>query len=170
MENKTGAGANNGKAPALAVSNLIKKDELHIHSELIDYGPPPSVRWDEELDDFVASYEEEYIEPKLKQKYTIEQLVAYFYTTCEIERRWQNEKRDRGGFEFLLKQGFALDTILFAIDITAGYKEERDRPIQSALDVSDYLDNAEAIIQERVQALEADPWFRQMLASMSKAG
>lgn len=134
--------------------NLLMRGQFYCHPQLQIAPPPPVI---EILPDgtFKASYEEDpefYLE--IKDKYTIDDLLDYFYSRTGIKPK--SRKRDRGGIEYLLRIA-DLDLILYSIDeASVMYIDTNGQPPRNPLDVQDYFDAGEAILEDRKNTLEME--------------
>lgn len=134
--------------------NLLVRGRFYYHPQLQIAPPPPVVQI---LPDgtFRASYEEDptfYLE--MKEKYTLDDLLDYFYNRVGIKK--QNRKRDRGALEYILKQ-YELDVVLYSIDESAVmYLDTNSSPPKNPLDIEDYVENGEALLEDRKNTLQME--------------
>lgn len=135
-------------------TNLLLRGQFYYHPQLQIAPPPPVVKL---LPDgtFAASYEEDpefYLE--IKEKYTVENLLDYFYQRTGINPK--NRKRDRGSIEYLLRIA-DLDLILYSIDeASVMYMDTNGKPPTNPLDIQDYFDAGEAVLEDRKNTLEME--------------
>jgi hypothetical protein len=134
--------------------NLLLRGKFYYHPQLQITPPPPMI---ELLSDgtFRSSYELDpcfYLE--IKHKYTLDNLVDYFYNRVGINK--QIRKRDRGGFEYLLKF-YELDVILYSIDeASVMYIDTNSNPPRTPLDIEEYMGNGEALLEDRKNTLQTE--------------
>lgn len=100
-------------------NSLIKRNTYYYHSSLHITSKPP--KWNPET----MQVESEPFFMEMKIKYTMQDLLSYFYTKCMIDIDLRDEKRDSGAFEFLftryskITEVETLDFILLLIDEAA---------------------------------------------------
>lgn len=112
-----------------------------IHPELFSNLQAPTLTWiDGEL---VSDYGKD---PTPKTSYTLTDLTRYFYQRTAMAKRKQQQKRDEGGFRYLLERS-ELEVLLFAIDLASATVDQNE--INSALDLQYYLDDAELLYEQK---------------------
>lgn len=135
-------------------TNLLVRGKFYYHPQLQIVPPPPVVKI---LNDgtFIASYEEDptfYLE--MKEKYTLDDLLDYFYERTGIQSK--NRKRDKGSMEYILRLN-ELDIVLYSIDESSVmYMDKNCRPPRNPLDLQDYFEDGEAILEDRKNTLEME--------------
>lgn len=87
--------------------NLLRDGEYYFHAALLDLPPPPVLRQD-------GSWEEEAFRVRIRNVFTANDLVDYFYDKHRVERA-HRRSRDIGAARYLL-QSYTVDELLFAID------------------------------------------------------
>lgn len=100
-------------------NSLLKRDTFYYHNELHITSPAPY--WDFENDRIVSS--RFFLEMKIK--YSINDLIKYFYKKFPIDEKLIDEKKDKGSMEYLINKyrniDFIqpIDFILYLIDEAA---------------------------------------------------
>jgi hypothetical protein len=128
-------------------NNLLEPGRFYFHPAL-QVAPPPPVTV--QLDDgsFKSSYEDEEFFLEIKESFTLEDLVGYFYKVMTVDGSGFKE-RDIGAFKHILKS-YDLDTILYAIDESRFLAEDLGKPApKSPFDIRDYFDAGEAVLEDR---------------------
>ena len=128
-------------------NNLLKPGEFYYHPAL-QVAPPPPVLY--QLDDgtFVSSYDNEEFFLEIKEKFTVEDLVQYFYNIMGLDGEGFRE-RDMGAFKHILRS-YDLDTVLYTIDEARFLSEDLSKPIpKSPFDIRDYIDEGAMVLEER---------------------
>lgn len=95
---------------------------------------------------------------KMKKRYTLDDVLRYYYTLTKASPSENTVKRDEGKMVFLLKE-FDVDEILFAIDITYQDKRKFGKKFTDLFHVQDNMERAKNGIkrkrnQERLLKLE----------------
>jgi hypothetical protein len=129
--------------------NLLEYGRFYYHPALQIAPPPPTVSVNVD-GTFSASYEEDTFYLEIKEKYTVDDLVDRFYKRAGITKQ-RNRTADKGAFKHLLKSN-ELDVILYAID-EAVISDDIPR---SPFDLSDHLDNAELVLEDRMNTLHME--------------
>lgn len=112
--------------------NLIEPNKEYYHYDLYIAPPPAKNYFDPELREFVTECEStDYIQ---KEHYSIDDLLSYFYLTCDIKRC--EKGRDRGAMYHLLSQ-YDLDEILYTIL----YIRDNNCHVKNAIEISRYIDD-----------------------------
>ena len=78
-------------------NSLLKRDTYYYHNSLHITSKPP--RWNAET----LKVESEPFFMEMKIKFTMKDLLDYYYRTCMVDVSLRNEKRDIGAFEHLIK-------------------------------------------------------------------
>jgi len=126
--------------------NLMQPGVFYYHPALQVAPPPPTII---QLPDgsFQSSYEQEEFYLEMKDRFTLDDLVDYFYRKMEITHEFR--ERDKGAFRHLLKS-FDLDTILYTIDEARLVAEDLGKLLpKSPFDLRDYLEYGIAILEDR---------------------
>ncbi len=130
-----------------APSNLIQKDVFYYHDALRDVSPPPRIK---RLPDgtFEKTSSPFYLE--MKRRFTLHDLMEYWYTKMQITPNPHMIKQDEGKFKYLLKV-YDIDEILFAIDEGFGARRSMQRSLLSnAFDLERYVEGGrEAIVLKK---------------------
>lgn len=128
-------------------NNLLQAGQFYYHPALQVAPPPPTVV---QLDDgtFQSSYEVEEFFLEVKESFTCENLVDYFYQVMGQDGQGFKD-RDVGAFKHIMKS-YDLDTILYTIDEARFLAEDLNKPIpRSPFDIRDYFEYGEAVLEER---------------------
>ena len=129
-------------------NNLIQSGNFYYHPALQVAPPPPTVI---QLDDgtFQSSYETETFFLEIKESFTYEDLVNYFYKVMGLEDGQGFKERDIGAFKHILRS-YDLDTVLYTIDEARFQAEDLCKPIpKSPFDIRDYVDEGMAVLEDR---------------------
>lgn len=131
-------------------NSLVKRDTYYYHSSLHITSKPP--KWNPET--LKVEYEPFFMEMRIR--FTIDNLLDYYYKTCAIDVSLRNEKRDVGAFEHLLKTYTnvvedveGLDIVLMLIDEAATNQALLSNPLK----LQEY--EAEVILHCKKFAIEA---------------
>lgn len=128
-------------------NNLLEIGKFYFHPELQIAPPPPTVV---QLDDgsFVSSYESEPFFLEVRETFTMEDLVDYFYKRMGINGVGFKE-RDIGAFKHIMRS-YDLDTILYTIDAAKFFAEDLLKQIpKSPFDIRDFVDQGMEILEGR---------------------
>lgn len=129
--------------------NLLNTDTFYWHPQLritpgapkrtVDYNTGVITRVEEE---------DHYLE--MKASYTLEDLYFYYVKQHDEPETLGEVRKFKGGLKYLLGQ-YSLDTILFMIDASANHIHAEDyRPLNSPLDVVDYIRDAQAALGQKI--------------------
>ena len=128
-------------------NNLIEAGKFYYHPALQVAPPPPTVI---QLDDgtFQSSYDVEEFFLEIKESFTYEDLVAYFYKV--MGQSGEGFKvRDVGAFKHIM-QSNDLDIVLYTIDEARFLAEDLSKPIpKNPFDIRDYMDSGFDVLEER---------------------
>lgn len=94
-------------------NNLIKQDEFYYHQALRIIPPPVRSRIDED-GNIIHDEQEWYLE--MKEEFTLDDLVEYYYNKFNLQERLRNPRRDKGAFKKVLLPKYSVDQLLFIID------------------------------------------------------
>jgi hypothetical protein len=131
-------------------NSLVERDTYYCHHVL--HLVPPAPRFNPHKKTEKAS--SFYLEMRIR--FTIDQLVDYFYDTLMISKDLVDRKRDAGSFKYLLgkysKLGFVqpLDFVLSLIDAVNADKNQI-APVTNVLDIARY----EADVHDRLKRMTA---------------
>lgn len=128
-------------------NNLIQAGKFYYHPALQVAPPPPMVI---QLDDgtFQSSYETEEFFLEIKESFTYENLVEYFYRVMEHDGVSFKE-RDLGAFKHILRS-YDLDVVLYTIDEARFLAEDLTKPIpRSPFDIRDYFEEGMSVLEDR---------------------
>jgi hypothetical protein len=128
-------------------NNLIQAGTFYYHPALQVAPPPPTVI---QLDDgtFESSYETENFFLEIKESFTYDDLVDYFYKVMGNDMQGFKE-RDIGAFKHILKS-YDLDLVLYTIDESRFQSVDLNKPIpKSPFDIRDYFEFGELVLEDR---------------------
>lgn len=130
--------------------SLLKRDTFYYHNSLHIVSKPPS--WNPRTGKQTSS--RFYLEMKIK--YTMMDLIRYFYRTLGVDRALLDEKRDAAAFKYLMDRYKrfepeiqALDFVLALVDY-AKHMDEDETSVTNILDVKRYEAPALELLQNRV--------------------
>jgi hypothetical protein len=92
--------------------NLIDKDKAYVHPDLKILPKPPVIDFDYATGKVTETYDD--TEPRLKDSYTIDDLLSYFYQKCNVTRT--DVDRDRGAMFYVLSRAGSVDIVLCTIE------------------------------------------------------
>jgi hypothetical protein len=123
-------------------NNLMEPDVFYYHNHLREVPPPPRLR----IVDGKAIREEQSFYLQMKTRFTMEDLLSYWYAMNGLKANEHMKKQDEGKFKYLL--GFYnLDELLFGIDVSKSIRAERQKlPLRNAFDLEQYMDEAREYI------------------------
>jgi hypothetical protein len=90
--------------------NLIEPGKQYLHTELKILPDIPKVYYDEDLEEFVTEYDNK--DPQIKERYTLDDIIDYFYAQFHLPRKDIN--RDRAMMYYVLSES-DVDEVLFTI-------------------------------------------------------
>lgn len=127
-------------------NNLLEPEVFYYHNALREVSPPPRLIKNEE-GKFVRQEENFYLE--MKQRFTLKDLLSYWYQQMEIKPNDHMLKQDEGKFKYILGN-YTIDEILFSIDVArVQRKEQRLRLLRNAFDLDKYIDEAREFIRRK---------------------
>lgn len=126
--------------------NLITSSKFYYHPELQLTPPPPTMT---QLDsgEFHRVYEEFYLE--IKEAFTLDDLVHYFYRRVGVLDMHTTLERDKGAFRHILKSN-EIDFVLHLID--EAYTQAVDRGAalpREPFAIQDYTEQARLVYENR---------------------
>lgn len=127
--------------------NLIEEGKFYYHPALQVAPPPPVVV---QLDDgtFESSYDTEEFFLEIKEKFTVDDLIKYFYNIMDIHDSGMKE-RHSGAFKHIMKSN-DIDVILYSIDEARVIAEDLGKPRpKNPFDVTDYIEYGIEVLEER---------------------
>lgn len=127
-------------------NNLLEVGAFYYHPALQIAPPPPVITI---LDDgtFKSSYDTEEFFLEIKECFTLEDLVDYFYKIMGYNDGFKD--RDIGAFKHILKS-YELDAVLYTIDESRFLAEDLSKPIpKNPFDMRDYMEEGIAVLEER---------------------
>lgn len=128
-------------------NNLLEPGMFYYHP-ILQVAPKPPVVKQRDDGSFYTSYEEEEFFLEIKESFTFDDLVAYFYEVMELNGEGFKE-RDIGAFKHILRS-YDLDTVLYTIREARFLAEDLTKPIpKSPFDIRDYVDAGMAVLEER---------------------
>lgn len=136
--------------------NLLVRGKFYYHPQLQVTPPPPVIRFNPD-GTFEASYETEpefFLE--IKDKYTADDLLDYYYKRTETKSNPKFRKRDRGAMDYILRLE-ELDVILYSIDEAAVmHMDVNGQAPRGPLDIQDYFHYGAALLEDRKNTLEME--------------
>jgi hypothetical protein len=128
-------------------NNLLEPDVFYYHSELRNMSQPPRITKDPETGRMVRHSEPFYLE--MKQRYSMQELMDYWYKQQEITPNEHMLRQDEGKFKYILGN-YTLDEVLFSIDVSNILRKERQlRPLRNAFELDKYIEDAREAIQRK---------------------
>ncbi len=129
-----------------APNNLIERDVFYYHNALREVSPPPKLVKAE--DGTLKRIESEFF-LEMKTRFTLHDLMTYWYTKMEINADDHIRRQDEGKFKYLLNN-YTLDELLFAIDVAkATRKSKQLRLLRNAFELDKYIDDAREFISQK---------------------
>lgn len=131
--------------------NLLEQGRFYYHPRLQKTPPAPTV---ELLPDgtFKSSYDDEGFYLEIKERFTVDDIIDYFYETMGISKDIYR-KRDKGAFQYLLKN-YDLDLVMFTIMESAVSANDRNKEQpRHPFDIEEYVEDGMAVLEERKNTL-----------------
>lgn len=123
--------------------NLIQSGQLYFHRLLRVSSAP--VRIIQEKSGTMKRISTPYV-LQIKRKFTMDELIHFFYESCCIAGNDHIRKQDEGKFKYLLSV-YELDELLFAIDASVAIRHEQQQmPVKNAFDLEQYIEDAKRMI------------------------
>ncbi|QHW35859.1 hypothetical protein GZH47_33755 (plasmid) [Paenibacillus rhizovicinus] len=127
--------------------NIMQPDVFYYHNILREVPPPVRMRMDPETGQMIRHSEPFFLE--MKRRFTMKELMDYWYTSCQITPHDHMKRQDEGKFKHFLGI-YGLDEILFAIDVSKSSRAEMNlSPLRNAFDLERYMDKALEFIREK---------------------
>lgn len=122
--------------------NIMNPDIFYYHNRLREVPPPPRMR---KVDGkYIQEVEPFFLE--MKKRFTMEELLDYWYEKMNIDSNPHMIKQDEGKFNYLLGV-YDLDEILFAIDVAKKARLTQSRSLlRNAFDIEKYMEEAREYI------------------------
>ncbi|MCY8466585.1 hypothetical protein [Bacillus atrophaeus] len=128
-------------------NNLMEKDVFYYHSELREMSSPPKITRDKGSGELIRQSEDFYLE--MKNRYTLQDLLNYWYKKMKIKPNDHMMKQDEGKFKYILGN-YTLDEVLFAIDASVILRKERQqRLLRNAFELDKYIEDAREFIRRK---------------------
>ncbi|GIN55135.1 MULTISPECIES: hypothetical protein [Bacillus subtilis group] len=128
-------------------NNLMEKDVFYYHSELREMSSPPKIIRDKQSGELVRKTEDFYLE--MKSRYTLQDLMNYWYKKMNIQPTDHMMKQDEGKFKYILGN-YTLDEVLFSIDASVILRKERQqRLLRNAFELDKYIEDARELIRRK---------------------
>ncbi|MCY9186622.1 hypothetical protein [Bacillus halotolerans] len=128
-------------------NNLMEKDVFYYHSELREMSSPPKIVRDQESGKLIRQSEDFYLE--MKSRYTLQDLMNYWYKKMNIQPTDHLMRQDEGKFKYILGN-YTLDEVLFAIDASVILRKERQqRLLRNAFELDKYIEDAREFIRRK---------------------
>jgi hypothetical protein len=128
-------------------NNLIEPDVFYYHNALREVSPPTRIIKDPVTGQFIRQSQPFYLE--IKKRFTMQDLLNYWYTQMEITPNEHMIRQDEGKFKYILSN-YTLDEVLFAIDAAKTIRKERQlRPLRNAFELDKYIEDAREFIRAK---------------------
>lgn len=128
-------------------NNLIEQDVFYYHSELRNMSQPPTIKKDPETGKLVRYSEPFYLE--MKVRYTMQELLNYWYSQMGITPTEHMLRQDEGKFKYILGN-YTLDEVLFTIDASNVLRKERQlKPLRNAFELDKYIEDGREFIRHK---------------------
>lgn len=129
-------------------NNLIQLNRFYYHPKL-QVAPPPPVLKIEDDGTITPSYDSEDFYLEMKDSFTVEDLLDYFYSKKNMAVPDSNIKKDIGAFNHLL-QFWDIDFLMFLIDEAFTSSVDEGKPLpNSPLDIQEYDAQAMTVYEAR---------------------
>lgn len=140
-----------GKKPKEFVKDdLMTAGKFYYHPALQIVPPPPTLKINDD-GTFESSVEKDSFYLEMKNHFTMDDLLNYFYNRANIVET-KHPERDKGSFKFLLRH-LSLDHILYTIDEACALVEDGEgRPLSNPLDLQQYILNGKNLLEDRMNA------------------
>jgi hypothetical protein len=112
--------------------NLLEPGQIYLHNQIKIPPENPKATFDPETGEYIFEDIDQTV--RFVNSYTILDLLNFFYSKCNITRRYP--ERDKGAMYYLLSLA-TLDEILFTIS----FLEENEHEVQDAISLRDYLND-----------------------------
>jgi hypothetical protein len=124
-------------------NNLLERDVFYYHNILREVPPPPRIRFV----DGKPVREEQPFYLEMKKRFTLEDLLQYWYNSNGVSPNDHMRRQDEGKFKYLLGI-YNLDEILFAIDVSKTMRAEQQLPpLRNAFELERYMEEARKFIE-----------------------
>ncbi|MCD7910927.1 hypothetical protein KC480_05230 [Bacillus velezensis] len=128
-------------------NNLMEKDIFYYHSELRIMSSPPKIIRDKQTGKLIRQTEDFYLE--MKRRYTLQDLMNYWYKKMAIQPTEHIMRQDEGKFKYILEH-YTLDEILFSIDAAVVLRKERQQKLlRNAFELDKYIEDAREFIRRK---------------------
>lgn len=128
-------------------NNLLEPDVFYYHGELRNMSQPPKIVKDPHTGKFVRQSEPFYLE--MKTRYTMQELLNYWYTQQGITPNEHMIRQDEGKFKYILGN-YTLDEVLFTIDASNVLRKERQlKPLRNAFELDKYIEDGREFIRKK---------------------
>ncbi|GAK42087.1 hypothetical protein TCA2_4579 [Paenibacillus sp. TCA20] len=126
--------------------NIMNPDIFYYHNRLRETSPAPKMRKGPD-GKYIQEVEPFFLE--MKKRFTMEELLEYWYEKMNIQSNPHMIKQDEGKFNYLLGI-YDLDEILFAIDEAKRIRLSWQRSLlRNAFDIEKYVDEARETISQK---------------------
>lgn len=131
-------------------NNLLESDVFYYHGELRNMSQPPKITKDPHTGKFIRQSEPFYLE--MKARYTMQELLNYWYTQQGIKPTEHMIRQDEGKFKYILGN-YTLDEVLFTIDASNVLRKERQlKPLRNAFELDKYIEDGREFIRKKENA------------------
>jgi hypothetical protein len=142
-----------------APNNLMESGVFYYHNRLRNVPPPPKMKFDKETRQYIRIEQPFFLE--MKKRFSMPELLEYWYTSNGMKATEHNLKQDTGKFKYLLGM-YDLDEVLFMIDVAqSNRREANQRPLRNAFELEKFLEEARDAIKlkknvHRVQGIDQE--------------
>lgn len=128
-------------------NNLLHPDSFYYHNILREVPPPPTLKMDPQSGKMVRIEHDFYLE--MKKRFTLQELLDYWYTQMNIVPNEHMIKQDEGKFKYMLGN-YTVDELLFMIDVAKVQRKENQlRPLRNAFELEKYIEEARDFLQRK---------------------
>jgi len=124
-------------------NNLIDPEMFYYHNALREVPPPVKIKMIEGKP--VREEQSFYLE--MKKRFTMQDLLAYWYEHNGVKPNSSMLRQDEGKFNYLL--GFyTVDELLFAIDVSKSMRAQKQQmPLRNVFDLERYMEDARIFME-----------------------
>lgn len=128
-------------------NNLLEPHVFYYHNLLRETSPPTKIVKDPNTGKMVRQSQPFYLE--MKKRFTMQELLDYWYTQMEIKPNEHMIRQDEGKFRYILGN-YTIDEVLFSIDASKAVRRERQlRPLRNAFELDKYIEDARDFIKAK---------------------
>ncbi|MFE9081948.1 hypothetical protein [Bacillus mobilis] len=128
-------------------NNLLSPTSFYYHNILREVPPPPILKRDPNSGNWMRVELGFYLE--MKNRFTLQDLLNYWYEKMDIIPNDHLIKQDEGKFKYMLGN-YTVDELLFMIDVAKVQRKEKQlRTLRNAFELEKYLEEARDFIQRK---------------------